>query len=114
MKARKKRMVSHRIGDLSPDELREMQAHMGRMLMNLPLASTLAGHSRPLNTLRGNYLHVSPSDSRPLVAAKQFLTEISMKDNAAMLERWYPRDWEDRFTSSVGAALAPRTATSSD
>jgi hypothetical protein len=95
-----------KLQDLTLEELEEVQMRIGRIILNLPLTASLAGHARPGNTAVGNYLRTTPDASRAKKVAMQFVTDVFKLSTDKMLERWYDPEARTRMAMAVGDKLA--------
>jgi hypothetical protein len=80
-----------KIDELTEEERREVCLHLGNMLLNLPIASVLMRHNRPLDTIRGSYLVDGPDDEPTLLLAKECLRDLAgfTTKAADLVAKWY-------------------------
>ena len=80
------------VDEFSPDEWVDFYMTIGKVIFNSPKACMMAGHARPLNTVR-DYLDNDPTRDRAQIAAKTFLVEFARiwtrEDTKEVATRWH-------------------------
>jgi hypothetical protein len=80
-------------GEFSVEEVREIAAFIGQMIIRLPLMARQAGHKDPLDSFR-DYVQIADDDMPVERAAKEFMHDmVDQKPRMSVKEliaKWYP------------------------
>ncbi len=80
-------LYHHPLEGFSQKEYDQFLDLLGRLTFNIPMASMLAGHRWPLNTVR-DYVDTHPNDHKILKAAKQYLKDLVRMTTPELAQKW--------------------------
>lgn len=80
-------LYHHPLEGFSQKEYEQFLDRLGRLTFNIPMASMLARHRWPLNTVR-DYVDIYPTDDKITKAAKQYLVDLVKMTTPELAQKW--------------------------